>query len=76
MNVTYAELVEVVLVVEDDLTLEVVLVVALLELLVVEDLTVDVVRVVELALVDVDVEVAELPLAVAVAEGKDPEGAP
>ena len=79
INVTYAELVEVVLgidVVKDDLTLEVVLVVPLLELLVVEDLTVDVVRVVELALVDVDVEVTELPLAVAVAEGKDPEGAP
>lgn len=61
-------------VVDDDFTLvdEVDVVVALLELLLVEVLTVDVERVVEVALVDVEVA----PLAVAVAEGKDPEGAP
>jgi hypothetical protein len=71
---TYAELVEVVLVfavVDDDLTL-VKEVEALLEVEVVEDLIVDVARVVELALVDVE----EVPLAVAVAGGKVPDGAP
>jgi hypothetical protein len=71
---TYAELVEVVLVfavVDDDLTL-VEEVEALLEVEVVEDLIVDVARVVELALVDVE----EVPLAVAVAGGKVPDGAP
>ena len=74
MGNTYAELVEVVLVfavVDDDLTL-VEEVEALLEVEVVEDLIVDVVRVVELALVDVE----EVPLAVAVAGGKVPDGAP
>ena len=74
MRNTYAELVEVVLVfavVDDDLTL-VEEVEALLEVEVVEDLIVDVVRVVELALVDVE----EVPLAVAVAGGKVPDGAP
>ena len=71
---TYAELVEVVLVfvvVDDDLTL-VEEVEDLLEVEVVDDLIVDVVRVVELALVDVE----EVPLAVAVAGGKVPDGAP
>jgi hypothetical protein len=71
---TYAELVEVVLVfavVDDDLTL-VEEVEALLEVEVVEDLIVDVARGVELALVDVE----EVPLAVAVAGGKVPDGAP
>lgn len=74
MGNTYAELVEVVLVfavVDDDLTL-VKEVEALLEVEVVEDLIVDVARVVELALVDVE----EVPLAVAVAGGKVPDGAP
>lgn len=74
MGNTYAELVEVVLVfavVDDDLTL-VEEVEALLEVEVVEDLIVDVARVVELALVDVE----EVPLAVAVAGGKVPDGAP
>lgn len=58
-------------VVDDDLTL-VEEVEALLEVEVVEDLIVDVARVVELALVDVE----EVPLAVAVAGGKVPDGAP
>lgn len=58
-------------VVDDDLTL-VEEVEALLEVEVVEDLIVDVARGVELALVDVE----EVPLAVAVAGGKVPDGAP
>jgi hypothetical protein len=82
LGYTYAELVEVELifeVVDDDFTLvedevftpvDVELVVALLELILVDVLIVDVDRVVDL----VDVDVA--PLAVAVADGSDPEGAP
>lgn len=76
---TYAELVEVVLVfevVDDEFTLvdDVEVVEALLEVVLVDDLTVDVDSVVELEVAFVEVDVA--PLAVAVAEGNDPEGAP
>lgn len=74
-----AELVEVALVfevVDDDLTLvdKVDVLEALLEVVLVDDLIVEVDSVVELEVALVEVDVA--PLAVAVAEGRDPEGAP
>jgi hypothetical protein len=70
--VTYAELVEVVLVFAVVKVPEVVLVDALLEVEVVEVLIVDVDSVVPVELAVVDVA----PLAVAVAGGRDPDGAP